>query len=171
MHDLIQRISRTMTHSEHVSAPDLSLFNGADMSVAEFREMLRRQARILLTYQELAALLPEIGSKTTPNMINTSEFVIKFKAMGWKERQKKRSKQLKKIENIEEELKRLFRMIDTDGSMLLSRSEFKEFLGELHISFSNKRWRQIFRYVCVLVCLCISIYIFICLLFCILCFY
>ena len=79
--------------------------------------------------------------------------------------------QLKKIENIEEELKRLFRMIDTDGSMLLSRSEFKEFLGELHISFSNKRWRQIFRYVCVLVCLCISIYIFICLLFCILCFY
>jgi hypothetical protein len=99
-HNAIMKIAAEASryHSEHVASPDLSLFNGADMSVAEFREMLKRQARILLTYQELAALLPEIGSKSQPNMISTSEFVIKFKAMGWKERQKKRRKQLNKIE-------------------------------------------------------------------------
>lgn len=86
-------------HSEHVSSPDLSLFNGADMSVAEFRDMLRRQTRVALTYQEIAALLPEIGSKTSPNMVSTAEFIIKFKAMGWKERQKTRTIQLKRIED------------------------------------------------------------------------
>jgi hypothetical protein len=47
--------------------------------------------------------------------------------------------------DLEEELKRLFRSIDTDGSMLLSRTELKDFLAELDISFSNKRWRQIFK--------------------------
>jgi Ca2+-binding EF-hand superfamily protein len=108
-HNAIMKISAeaSLYHSEHVSSPDLSLFNGADMSVAEFREMLKRQARILLSYQELAALLPEIGSKTQPNMISTSEFIIKFKAMGWKERQKKRSKQLKRIEAEKKAQKKL----------------------------------------------------------------
>ena len=49
------------------------------------------------------------------------------------------------ISTCEGELRRLFACIDTDGSMLLSRAEFKDFLGDLHISFSAKRWRQIFR--------------------------
>ena len=35
--------------------------------------------------------------------------------------------------------------IDTNHSMLLSRLEFKAFLSQLHITFSNKRWKQIFR--------------------------
>ena len=65
-----------------------------------------------------------------------------------------------KFINLREELERLFKTIDTDGSMLLSRSEFKEFLGELHISFSNKRWKQIFRYVYYyVVCINLNIYI------------
>lgn len=108
-HNAIMKIASEACqyHSEHVSSPDLSLFNGADMSVAEFREMLKRQARIQLTYQELAALLPEIGSKTQPNMISTSEFIIKFKAMGWKERQKNRRKQLMRIDQEKEAQKKL----------------------------------------------------------------
>jgi len=92
-------------HSEHVSAPDLSLFNGADMSIAEFREMVRRQMGVLFTYPELAALLPLIGSRSKPNMISTAEFMNKFKAMGWKERQRRRTKQLKLIAEREEQRK------------------------------------------------------------------
>ena len=49
------------------------------------------------------------------------------------------------IKNCETSLRELFDSIDTDNSGLLSRAEFKIFLGELHISFSHKRWRQIFR--------------------------
>jgi Ca2+-binding EF-hand superfamily protein len=82
-------------HSEHVSAPDLSVFNGADMSVAEFREMLKRQINLVFTYPELASLLPLIGSKTDRCRVSTSEFLNKFKSMGWKERQKRRAVQLK----------------------------------------------------------------------------
>ncbi len=47
--------------------------------------------------------------------------------------------------NVEEELRELFQGMDTDGSLLLSRHEFKAFMNELKISFSNRRWRQIFR--------------------------
>ena len=108
-HSAIMKIvaEARLYHSEHVSAPDLSLFNGADMSVAEFREMLKRQTKILLTYQEIAALLPEIGSKTSPNKVNTSEFIIMFKKMGWSERQKMRTKQLEKIEKRNKEQKKV----------------------------------------------------------------
>ena len=42
-------------------------------------------------------------------------------------------------------LEDLFRAIDTNGSNLLSCDEFKSFCTEMSISFSNKRWRQIFR--------------------------
>ena len=51
------------------------------------------------------------------------------------------------VGRCEDELRRLFSYIDKDGSLTLSRYEFKAFLGDLHISFSAKRWRQIFRYV------------------------
>lgn len=84
-------------HSEHVSAPDLSLFNGSDMNPAEFREMIKRQLNIQLSYEEIASLLPLIGSKTKEKMISTSEFIIKFKAIGWESRQQKRAKQLERI--------------------------------------------------------------------------
>ncbi len=46
---------------------------------------------------------------------------------------------------IEKELRMMFQAIDKDGSMMLSRAEFKEFLSELKISFSHRRWRQIFN--------------------------
>lgn len=82
-------------HSEHVSAPDLSVFNGADMNVAEFREMVKRQMNLTFTYPELASLLPLIGSKTNKCCINTADFLNKFKSIGWKERQKRRAVQLK----------------------------------------------------------------------------
>jgi Ca2+-binding EF-hand superfamily protein len=89
-------------HSEHVSAPDLSLFNGSDMNPAEFREMIKRQLNIQLSYAEIAALLPLIGSRAKEphqptKMISTSEFVNKFKAIGWESRQQKRTKQLEMI--------------------------------------------------------------------------
>lgn len=97
-------------HSEHVSAPDLSVFNGSDMSVAEFREMIKRQLNIQLSYPEIAALLPLIGSKTKENQISTGEFVIKFKAIGWESRQQRRTRQLnlinKKKEKEREELEK-----------------------------------------------------------------
>ena len=82
-------------HSEHVSAPDLSVFNGADMSVAEFREMVKRQIGLNFSYPELASLLPTIGSKLDRCAVNTSLFLNTFKALGWTERQKRRAVQLK----------------------------------------------------------------------------
>lgn len=42
-------------------------------------------------------------------------------------------------------LEQLFRSIDTNNSDLLSRKEFKIFCTEMSISFSERRWRQIFR--------------------------
>ena len=59
------------------------------------------------------------------------------------------------VKHCEDELRALFDSIDTDDSGLLSRAEFKFFLGELHISFSHKRWRQIFRYVHI----CVAIFL------------
>jgi len=47
----------------------------------------------------------------------------------------------------EASLGKLFREIDLDGSDLLSREEFKIFLGNMGITFSRKMWRQIFHQV------------------------
>ena len=59
-----------------------------------------------------------------------------------------RDKILQKLHSLgegREYLEELFRAIDTNNSDLLSRAEFKIFCTEMSISFSNKRWRQIFR--------------------------
>jgi Ca2+-binding EF-hand superfamily protein len=45
----------------------------------------------------------------------------------------------------EQELKILFRQADDDGSMCLSRSEFQVMMEALDITYSKKRWAQIFR--------------------------
>ena len=58
-----------------------------------------------------------------------------------------REKILSKLEaigNPREELKNLFESIDDNGSGLLSRSEFQTFLNQLQISFSKKKWAQIY---------------------------
>ena len=58
-------------------------------------------------------------------------------------------RRLKHLSNGQNEdqtfLKMLFREIDTDGSDVLSRHEFKTFCIELQINFSRRRWNQIFR--------------------------
>ncbi len=45
----------------------------------------------------------------------------------------------------EQELKILFRQADDDGSMCLSRSEFQVMMEALDITYSKKRWAQIFK--------------------------
>jgi hypothetical protein len=104
-------------HSEHVSAPDLSLFNGSDMNPAEFREMIRRQLNLQLSYEEIAALLPLIGSKTKEKMISTAEFLIKFKAIGWE-----RSPLLCLLSSASSHLLSLLCLLSSASSHLLSLS-------------------------------------------------
>ena len=58
-----------------------------------------------------------------------------------------REKILAKLEEIgdpREELRALFQSIDDNGSGLLSRKEFQIFLNELNITFSRRKWAQIF---------------------------
>ena len=45
----------------------------------------------------------------------------------------------------EQELKILFRQADDDGSMYLSRNEFQVMMEALDITYSKKRWTQIFK--------------------------
>lgn len=52
---------------------------------------------------------------------------------------------LESVESPEEELKVLFQEIDINNSKSLSRSEFQIFLHDLDITFSRKRWVQIFK--------------------------
>lgn len=51
---------------------------------------------------------------------------------------------LEEIGNPREELKNLFESIDDNDSGLLSRSEFQTFLNQLQITFSKKKWSQIY---------------------------
>lgn len=59
-----------------------------------------------------------------------------------------RTKILSRLNEIgsddELQLKILFQQIDEDGSDLLSRAEFQEFLGNMKITFSKKKWAAIF---------------------------
>lgn len=61
--------------------------------------------------------------------------------------QEMREKILAKLEEIGDprlELNNLFRSIDDNGSGLLSRNEFQLFLNELNITFSRRKWAQIY---------------------------
>ena len=51
---------------------------------------------------------------------------------------------LEEIGNPREELFNLFKSIDDNDSGLLSRNEFQIFLNELNITFSRRKWAQIF---------------------------
>jgi len=51
---------------------------------------------------------------------------------------------LEEIGNPREELFNLFKSIDDNNSGLLSRNEFQIFLNELNITFSRRKWAQIF---------------------------
>jgi Ca2+-binding EF-hand superfamily protein len=59
-----------------------------------------------------------------------------------------RDKILSRLTNIdhpEDEIKELFMDIDENGSGSLSRAEFQVFLHDLDITFSRRRWDQIFK--------------------------
>ena len=47
--------------------------------------------------------------------------------------------------NKEQELWKIFNRIDGNGSSRLSRSEFQSFIESLGITFSLRKWNQIFR--------------------------
>ena len=61
------------------------------------------------------------------------------------EMRKKILEKLEEIGNPREELKNLFESIDDNNSGLLSRKEFQTFLNELQISFSRRKWAQIYK--------------------------
>jgi len=62
-------------------------------------------------------------------------------------REEMREKIVARLEEIgdpRKELQELFKAIDDNGSGLLSRSEFQLFLNELQITFSRRKWAQIY---------------------------
>ena len=62
-------------------------------------------------------------------------------------REEMREKIVARLEEIgdpRKELQELFKSIDDNGSGLLSRSEFQLFLNELQITFSRRKWAQIY---------------------------
>lgn len=86
-------------HHDHASAPDLSVFNGAEIGPAEFREMVRRTMNIQFTYPEVASLYQFCGSKLHPEKIHTGIFLVKFKLLGNAEKDKQRRKQLERTQS------------------------------------------------------------------------
>lgn len=77
----------------HPSSMSLSAFDGASMTPAVFREMLKRVLGILLTDKELGALIKQFD-KDGDNKINCPEFMVKFTSLGFKEKSKIRTTQL-----------------------------------------------------------------------------
>ena len=82
--------------ANHPSAMSLSAFDGASMTPAVFREMLKRVLGIMLTDQELGALIKNFD-KDGDNKIDCPEFMVKFTSLGFKEKSKLRTAQLQKI--------------------------------------------------------------------------
>jgi len=81
--------------ANHPSAMSLSAFDGASMTPAVFREMLKRVLGIMLTDKELGALI-KIFDKDGDNKIDCPEFMVKFTSLGFKEKSKIRTAQLLK---------------------------------------------------------------------------
>lgn len=92
-----------------------------------------------------AALLKAVTHLDTQNLRLTIEETEHSQALGTLVRDKIIAKLADMDDNPKAALRSLFNLIDTNNSLLLSRLEFKVFLEEMHISFSNKRWKQIFR--------------------------
>merc|ERR1712023_120933 len=93
---------------------------------------------------ESAVLLHSI-SQLNPDVV---EDILEQREMASQLGQFVREKILRRLKSMGESreyLEQLFRAIDTNNSDLLSRSEFKIFCVEMSISFSERRWRQIFR--------------------------
>ena len=93
---------------------------------------------------ESAVLLHSI-SQLDPDVV---EDILEQREMASQLGQFVREKILRRLKSMgegREYLEQLFRAIDTNNSDLLSRSEFKIFCVEMSISFSERRWRQIFR--------------------------
>ena len=59
--------------------------------------------------------------------------------------QQKMLRRLTSLGEPEKHLRLLFDEIDVDGSQVLSRDEFISFCAVMNVTFSKKKWRQIFR--------------------------
>ncbi len=100
---------------------------------------------IYLYIVRTAALLRAITFFDSDIAKETIEEAEDIQALGEQLRERLNKKLAEIGGKHEQELKILFRQADDDGSMCLSRSEFQVMMEALDITYSKKRWAQIFR--------------------------
>jgi len=81
--------------ANHPAAMSLSAFDGASMTPAVFREMLRRTMNINLTNKELGALIT-VFDKDGDKTVDCAEFMVKFTTLGFNERDRVRQENRRK---------------------------------------------------------------------------
>jgi Ca2+-binding EF-hand superfamily protein len=90
----------------HPAAMSLSAFDGATMTPAVFREMLKRVMGILLTDKELGAVIA-LFDKEGNRLVSCPDFILRFKELGFTERARERKENFEKraayLKQVEEE--------------------------------------------------------------------
>ena len=84
----------------HPSAMSLSAFEALTMSPAVFREMLKRIMNITLTDKELSALVSQFD-RDDDHTVTCADFVVKFLALGFQERDKIHQQNREKVINYQ----------------------------------------------------------------------
>ena len=128
----------------HPSSMSLSAFDGASMTPAVFREMLKRVLGVLLTDKELGALIKNFD-RDGDNKIDCAEFMVKFTSLGFSERSRLRTEQLKKIADHKERVKRELeekeaakdRKREAFVKWDFTREEFNSALDQLKVAAGN----------------------------------